>query len=289
MKTLWSCFLKFWIFFFSHGFVHGNARENMRQTSNSRNNLKKKIKDRSVGLLLFCFFFRLLKKKLNFQLFCLGDRFLSSSGKLVSVTVFSPKFFSPAAGWLNLKKTCLSDRIFPGNFFACGRLINLRVTFGILFTQKAVWKTPLSSVFQTAFWVKKEFPNVTYKLISPPQAKKYGRWDKFSRRREKTVTETEKLVVYLQKKWKIIVSVTVNSVALLQKNTSQWQTFREMKLKIKKTKKKKTILVCSLLDRRHFMKHLLRYFFFLKSRNIYVFRIHRVVKVIIIMLKHRWR
>ena len=31
---------------------------------------------------------------------------------------------------------------------------------------------------------------------------KYGRWDKFSRRREKTVTETEKLVVFLQKKWR---------------------------------------------------------------------------------------
>ena len=60
---------------------------------------------------------------------------------------------------------------------------------------------------------------------------------------EKTVPETGKLVVYLQKKkknGKIIVSVTVNSVAPLQKKTSQWRTFGEMKLKIKKLKQKKT-------------------------------------------------
>ena len=35
--------------------------------------------------------------------------------------------------------------------------------------------------------------------------------------------------------------MAVNSIAPLQKNMSQWQTFGEMKLKIKKTKKKKTI------------------------------------------------
>ena len=81
------------------------------------------------------FFFSFFKKKLNFQFFCLSDRFLSSSRKLVSATVFSPKFFSPAAGWLIYE-------------------LNL----GTLFSFQAVWKTllPVSSVFQTAFWVKKE-------------------------------------------------------------------------------------------------------------------------------------
>ena len=41
---------------------------------------------------------------------------------------------------------------------------------GILFLLKKLSE----SVFQTAFWVKKEFPNVTHKLISPPQAKNFS-------------------------------------------------------------------------------------------------------------------
>ena len=101
------------------------------------------------------------------------------------------------------------------------------------FTQKTVSKTLLSSVFRTAFWVKKEFPNVTHKLISPPQAKKfsakYGRWDKFSRRRENGHWDRKIGCLFTKKNGKIIVSVTVNSVASLQKNMSQWQTFGDKK------------------------------------------------------------
>jgi hypothetical protein len=60
-------------------------------------------------------------------------------------------------------------------------------------------------------------------------------------------TETGKLVVYLPKKnGKIIVWVTVNSVVPLQKNTSQSQAFGEMKLKIKKWRKKKQYAVKAL-------------------------------------------
>jgi len=74
--------------------------------------------------------------------------------------------------------------------------------------------------------VKKEFPNVTHKLINPPQAKKISAKMRSLRQlfttTEKTVTATGKLVVYLQKQnGKIIVSVTVNSVAPLQKDMSQ--------------------------------------------------------------------
>ena len=86
-----------------------------------------------------------------------------------------PIFLSQWPFSLFVGKTCLSDRIFPEKFFACSGLINLRVTFGnSFFTQKAVWKTILSSLFQTAFWVKKEFPIVTRKLISLPQAKTFS-------------------------------------------------------------------------------------------------------------------
>ena len=68
--------------------------------------------------LLFFLFFSFFKKKLSFQFFCLSDRFLSSSQKLVSATVFLPKIFSPAAGWLIYElhlgflfhsKNCLKD------------------------------------------------------------------------------------------------------------------------------------------------------------------------------------
>ena len=67
--------------------------------------------------------------------------------------------------------------------------------------------------------MKKEFPNVTHKLISPPHAKKlFGKNTVAETSFRDEETETEKLVVYLQKKMeKIIVSVTVNSVAPLQK------------------------------------------------------------------------
>ena len=86
-----------------------------------------------------------------------------------------PIFLSQWPFSLFVAKTCLSDRIFAEKFFACDGLINLWVTFGnSFFTQKAVWKTLLSSVFETVFWVKKEFLNVTRKLISPRQAKKFS-------------------------------------------------------------------------------------------------------------------
>ena len=146
-------------------------------------------------------------------------------------------------------KACLSDRIFSEFFFACG-LINLRGTFGnSFFTQKAaVWKTLPISVFHTAFWVKKEFLNVTRKLISA-QAKKNS--EKIRSLRQVFPTKRENGRSLSQKKWifiykikgKIIVSVTVDPVAPLQNNTSQGQTFGKMKLKIKKrSKKKKTIV-----------------------------------------------
>ena len=172
----------------------------------------------------YCFFFfSIFKKKLNFQFFCLSDRFLSSSRKLVTATVFLPKMFSPAAGWLIYE-----------------------LHLGILFSlKKTVSKTLLSSVFQTAFWVKKEFPNVTRKVISPPQAKKMFSKNMVAEtsfrdeERKRSLTQENWLFIYKKKNGKIIVLVTVNSVAPLQKNMSQWQTFGEMKLKIKKTKKKK--------------------------------------------------
>ena len=79
---------------------------------------------------LLFFFFSFFKKKLNFQFFCLSDRFLSSSRKLVSATVFSPKFFSPAAGWLKRPYFCRK-------FFspAAGWLI-YELHLGILFSLK---------------------------------------------------------------------------------------------------------------------------------------------------------
>ena len=58
--------------------------------------------------------------------------------------------------------------------------------------------------------------------------------------RKRSLRQKNWLFIY-KKKWKDNVSVTVNSVAPLHKKTSQSQTFGEMKLKIKKTKKKKTI------------------------------------------------
>ena len=143
-------------------------------------------------------------------------------------------------------KTCLSDRIFPEIFFASSGWLIYELHLGILFLLKKVSKTLLSSVFQTVFWVKKEFPNVTHKLISPPQAKKF--WVKirslrqvFATKRENGHWDRKIGCLFKKKNEKIIVSVTVNSVAPLQKNMSQWQTFGEMKLKIKKTKKTKTI------------------------------------------------
>ena len=109
-----------------------------------------------------------------------------------------PIFLSQWPFSLFIGKTCLSDCVFSGFFFACAGFIKFE-------------KICLSDrIFSQIFLGKN------------------------------TVTETEKLVIYLQKKnGKIIVSGTVNSVALLQKNTSQWQTFGEMKLKIKKNEEKK--------------------------------------------------
>ena len=76
------------------------------------------------------------------------------------------------------------------------------VCFVFFFVFQAKIKFPIY-LSQRAYFFRKKFRG------------KYGRRDKFSRRREKTVTETEKLVVYLQKNGKIIVSVTLNSVAPL--------------------------------------------------------------------------
>ena len=92
----------------------------------------------------------------------------------ISDSIF-PEIFFACGGLTKFKKTCHSDRIFAETFSAFSGLINLRVAFrNSFFSQKTVSKTLplLSGVFQTAFWVKKEFPNVTQKSISPPQATK---------------------------------------------------------------------------------------------------------------------
>ena len=134
----------------------------------------------NIHIILFCFF-SFFKKKLNFQFFCLSDRFLSSSRKLVSVTVFSPNFFSPTAGWLIYE-----------------------LHLGIFFSLKKTVSKTLSSVFQTAFWVKKEFPNVTHKLISPPQAKKFSAKIRslrqvFATKRKQSLRQENCLFIYKKK------------------------------------------------------------------------------------------
>ena len=67
-----------------------------------------------------------------------------------------PIFLSQWPFSLFVAKTCLSDRIFSEIFFDCGGLTNLWVTFrNYFFTQKTVWKTLLSSVFDTFLSQKK--------------------------------------------------------------------------------------------------------------------------------------
>ena len=61
-----------------------------------------------------------------------------------------------------------------------------------------------------------------------------------------TLRQENWLFIYQKKNGKIIVWVTVNSVVPLQKNTSQSQAFGEMKLKIKKWRKKKQYAVKAL-------------------------------------------
>ena len=143
--------------------------------------------------LLFFFFFIFLIFNFISPNVCHWDMFFWRGATKFTVTetiifpfLFVNKQLIFLSQWpfsLFVAKTCLSDRIFTQNFFACGGLINFWVTFGnSFFTQKAVWKTPPrnGSVFETVFWVKREFPNVTRKLISPLQAtkkirEKYGR------------------------------------------------------------------------------------------------------------------
>ena len=177
-------------------------------------NVSNKKKHKKRERILFFLFF-VFHEKIKFSIFLSQWPFsLFVTKTCLSDRIF-PEFFF-AWGWLTkFEKTCHSDSIFSENFFACGGLIILRVTFeNSFFTQKVVG--------QTTFWVKKEFPNVTHKLISQPQVKKfrekYGRWDKFSRRKEKTVPKTKKLgCLFTKKNGKIIVLVTVNSVVSLQK------------------------------------------------------------------------
>ena len=102
------------------------------------------------------FFFSFFKKKLNFQFFCLSDRFFSLLRQLVLATVFSPNFVSPAAGWLNLRKLVTATVFLPKIFSPAVGWLIYELHLGILFfTQKTVSKTLLSNVFQTAFWMKK--------------------------------------------------------------------------------------------------------------------------------------
>ena len=130
------------------------------------------------------FFFSFFKKILIFEFFCLSDRFLSSSRKLVSVTAFSPNFFSPAVGWLNLRKLVTATVFLPKIFSPAVGWLIYELHFGIIFSLKKLSKKHYWVASLTLLWVKKEFPNVTRKIISSPQAKnfrqKYGRCDKFS-------------------------------------------------------------------------------------------------------------
>ena len=169
--------------------------------------------------------------------------FSFSKKKLISI------FLSQWPLSLFITKTCLSDRIFPEMFFAWGGLTKFEETchsdriFPKNFSPAAGWliyELHLGILFS----LKKEFPNVTHKLISQPRVKKISRKIRslrqvFPTKRENGHWDRKIRLFILQKYGKIIVSVTVNSVAPLQKNMSQWQTFGKMKLKIKKTKKKK--------------------------------------------------
>ena len=209
-------------------------------STNHEQKLGSGTKRRKKEKLLFFFFFFVFQEKIKFPIFLSQWPFSLFVAKTCLSDRIFPEFFFACGGLTKFEKTCHSDRIFAENFFACGGLINLRVTFGnSFFTQKHVSKTLLSSVFQTGFWVKKEFPNVIYKLISPPQAKECSAKIRslrqvFATKRKNGHWDRKIGCLFTKKNGKIIVSVTANSVAPLQKNMSQWQTFGEMKLKIKK-------------------------------------------------------
>ena len=188
--------------------------------------------DFSLGLqlspnsqILFVFFF-VFQEKIKFPIFLSQWPFSLFVAKTCLSDRIFPEFFFACGGLTKFEKTCHSDRIFAEKFFACGRLINLRVTFGnSFFTQKTLSNTLLSSVFQTAFWVKKEFPNVTHKLISSPQAKNFcvkirSLRQVFATKRENGHWDRKIGCLFTKKNGKIIVSVTVNSGAPLQKNVS---------------------------------------------------------------------
>ena len=115
-----------------------------------------------TGYLLFFFFFVFLIFNFLFPNVCHWDMFFwrGTTEFTVTETIIFPYFCKInnlifLSQWpfsLFVGKTCLSDRIFLEIFFTYGWLINLWVTFGnSFFTQKAVWTTLLSSVFQTTF------------------------------------------------------------------------------------------------------------------------------------------
>ena len=156
----------------------------------------------------YCFFFFFVfQEKIKFPIFLSQWPFSLFVAKTCLSDRIFPEFFFACGELTKFEKTCHSDRIFAENFFACGGLINLWVTFGnSFFTQKTVTKTLLSNVFQTAFWVKKEFPNVTHKLISPPQAKKVSAKIRslrqaFATKRKRSLRQENWLFIY-KNKWK---------------------------------------------------------------------------------------
>ena len=117
----------------------------------------------------------------------------------LSQRAYFPRIFSPCGRLTKIEKTCHSDRIFAEKVFRLRRTDWFTSYIWEFFFHS---KTLLSSVFQISFLSKKEFPNVTHKLISPSQAKTFSAkirslWQVFAK-----ITETGKLVVYLQKKWK---------------------------------------------------------------------------------------
>ena len=123
---------------------------------------------------------------------CVMDWWVMSS----STTFFPPKLCSPTAGWF-------LDELHLGVFF---------------FHSKSYLKDT-TYVFQTTFLVKKEFQNVTRKLVSLPQAKKL--WGNIRSPRQVFLSKRENghwdrkvgCLFTKKKKGKIIVSVTVNSFA----------------------------------------------------------------------------
>ena len=143
-----------------------NNQEKKKKVQTKKSFVSAKLTDKR-NILLFCFFFVYLIFNFISPNVCHWDMFFwrGATEFTVTETIIFPFFFvNKQPIFLSqwpfslFAKICLSDRIFPENFFACGGLTNLWVTFrNYFFTQKTVWKTLLSSVFDT-FLSKKRIP-----------------------------------------------------------------------------------------------------------------------------------